>query len=180
MNGDKADGALPIIEFPDPRLRQISARISVFDEALSSRAQRMIDRMREAGGVGLAAIQVGWPIRLLVMECEGVPAGWEGAPMALCNPEITHGAGESSIEEGCLSVPGIRERVGRFESVEASWTGVDGARHSGVFEGLAAVCLQHELDHLNGKLFFEKLSGLKASRARERYFKLKKASGHAS
>lgn len=178
MNGDISGAPLPILEYPDARLRLRSAEISVFDEELRARARRMIDRMKEAHGVGLAAIQVGWPIRMLVMECDGAPEGFAG-PLALCNPELLEGFGESGIEEGCLSVPGVRERLRRFERVRAAWTTLEGERVSGVFEGLAAVCLQHELDHLNGKIFFEGLSPLKANRARERYFKFKKSKSRA-
>lgn len=173
MSGKETGAELPLLEFPDPRLRQKSAEVTVFDAALRERAGRMLEKMRSSEGVGLAAIQVGWPIRMLVMECEGAPKGFEG-PLTLCNPRALTGSGRSEIEEGCLSVPGVRERLGRFERVEASWQTLDGETASGVFEGLAAVCLQHEMDHLNGKIFFEGLSPLKAARARERFFKLKK------
>lgn len=166
---------LSILEFPDPRLRKKSVNVECFDETLRDQAERMISAMRSADGVGLAAIQVGWPIRLIVMECSGSPVGHANEPMTLCNPKIVGGSGKSDIAEGCLSAPGIHEKLGRWDRVEAVWQTLSGEEARGAFEGLAAVCLQHELDHLDGKIFFEGLSPLKAARARERYFKLKKA-----
>lgn len=162
---------LKILEFPDPKLREKSAPVVAFGQELDFFARSMIEAMDLAEGVGLAAIQVGRAERLLVMRCAGAP---QSGSMVICNPEIVSGSGESNLSEGCLSAPGVYERLTRHQITQARWQDETGAWKSGIFEGLASVCLQHEMDHLDGKIFFEALSPLRASRARERFFKLKK------
>lgn len=160
---------LAILEYPNPKLSEVSSSITQFDTILQSRAIQMIETMRSAKGVGLAAIQVGWPIRMLVMECKGAPLD----VMVICNPVIIEKSGSANLQEGCLSVPGFHETLERAAKVTARWQDEYGQEQEGIFEDLAAVCLQHEMDHLEGHLFFEKLSPLKSSRIKTKILKKK-------
>jgi peptide deformylase len=141
----------PIVQVPDPVLREVAAPVERFDEGLRSLAQDMLETMYDAPGRGLAAPQVGLGMRLFVMD-----VGWkdgEPDPQVFVNPEIV-GASEARVtrEEGCLSIPGRTSRVTRPLEVSLRWRDVGGAPREGTFDGFAATCVQHEIDHLDGIL----------------------------
>ena len=170
---------LPIIETPDPRLRIISKPVETFDDALGTLIDDMFETMYAAPGIGLAAIQVGVPKRLLVIDLqetddeEGKPVR---TPLVFINPEIL----ESSVDlkpynEGCLSVPDQYAEVERPASVRAKWLDRDGVAHEATIDGMLAVCLQHEMDHLEGILFIDHLSRLKREMVLKKLAKLRKA-----
>ncbi|HKL76833.1 MAG TPA: peptide deformylase [Gammaproteobacteria bacterium] len=162
--------ALEILHYPDERLRQPCLPVT----AVTAETARLIDDMLEtmygAQGVGLAAPQVDHHIRLLVIDVSED----RSAPVALINPEITEAEGEQEGDEGCLSVPGVFEPVTRAAAVTVRYTDRDGNAQEGHFEGLAARAVQHELDHLDGKLFVDYLSKLKRSRVRKKMEKDKR------
>ncbi|CAN5169395.1 peptide deformylase [soil metagenome] len=156
---------LPIIETPDPRLRTISTPVELIDADLQRLIDDMFETMYDAPGIGLAAIQVGVPKRVLVMDLQepeeegGEPVKW---PMVFINPQILEGSDDISIyQEGCLSVPDQYADVERPASIRASWMDRDGRIREEQLEGLLATCLQHEMDHLEGVLFIDHLSRLK-------------------
>jgi peptide deformylase len=154
-----------IYETPDPVLRQISKPVETFDDVLKTLAADMLETMYEAPGIGLAAVQVGVPIRLLVIDLqEPEEEGGEPVrdPKVFINPEILwQSDAEVPYTEGCLSVPEQYAEVMRPDKIRARWQDVDGQNHEQEIEGLLAVCLQHEMDHLNGVLFIDHLSRLK-------------------
>jgi peptide deformylase len=154
-----------IFETPDPVLRQISKPVETFDDVLKTLAADMLETMYEAPGIGLAAVQVGVPIRLLVIDLqEPEEEGGEPVrdPKVFINPEILwQSDAEVPYTEGCLSVPEQYAEVMRPDKIRARWQDVDGQNHEQEIEGLLAVCLQHEMDHLNGVLFIDHLSRLK-------------------
>jgi len=154
-----------IYETPDPVLRQISKPVETFDDALKTLVTDMLETMYEAPGIGLAAVQVGVPVRLLVIDLqESVQEGGEPVrdPRVFINPEILwHSDTEVPYTEGCLSVPEQYAEVMRPDKIRARWQDVDGKTLEQEIEGLLAVCLQHEMDHLNGVLFIDHLSRLK-------------------
>ena len=154
-----------IYETPDPVLRQISKPVEVFDRALKPLVADMFESMYEAPGIGLAAVQVGEPIRLLVIDLQE-PAEEGGEPVSdpkvFINPEILwHSDQEVPYTEGCLSVPEQYAEVMRPDKIRARWQDVQGKQYEEEIDGLLAVCLQHEMDHLNGVLFIDHLSRLK-------------------
>ena len=156
---------LPIIEVPDPRLRQISSPVEKVDDELRELIADMFDTMYDAPGIGLAAIQVGVPKRVLVMDL-GEPAeeGEEPVkePRVFINPEIlTHSDEDVPYTEGCLSVPDQYAEVLRPDHIRARWLDEHGKQHEENLDGLLAICLQHEMDHLEGILFIDHLSKLK-------------------
>lgn len=161
---------LQILEYPDPRLRTKAKPVEVFDEALSKLAADMLETMYAAPGVGLAATQVDQHKRLIVMDVSEDRLG----PMVFCNPEILSAEGSGITEEGCLSVPGIFDEVKRAAKIRARAQDVTGKTFELDLEGLAAVCLQHEMDHLEGKLFVDYLSDLKRERIRKKLDKDRK------
>jgi peptide deformylase len=151
---------LPVLTHPDPVLKQIAAPVEALDDRLRALVEDMAETMYREDGIGLAAPQVGESIRLIV--CDPVAAEEQGKNLlVLYNPEIV--ASEDSIdwEEGCLSVPDVRATVKRAGRVVIRARDRDFDLIEIQAEGLAAVCLQHEIDHLDGKLFFERLSSLK-------------------
>ena len=154
-----------IYETPDPVLRQISKPVETFDDALKTLVTDMLETMYEAPGIGLAAVQVGVPVRLLVIDLqEPEQEGGEPVrdPRVFINPEILwHSDTEVPYTEGCLSVPEQYAEVMRPDKIRARWQDVDGKTLEQEIEGLLAVCLQHEMDHLNGVLFIDHLSRLK-------------------
>jgi peptide deformylase len=154
-----------IYETPDPVLRQISKPVETFDDTLKTLVTDMLETMYEAPGIGLAAVQVGVPVRLLVIDLqEPEQEGGEPVrdPRVFINPEILwHSDTEVPYTEGCLSVPEQYAEVMRPDKIRARWQDVDGKTHEQEIEGLLAVCLQHEMDHLNGVLFIDHLSRLK-------------------
>ena len=161
---------LQILEYPDPRLRTRAKPVEVFDAALARFSQDMLETMYLAPGLGLAATQVDFHKRLIVMDVS------EGrtSPMIFCNPEIVSAEGTGIGEEGCLSVPGIFDEVKRAAKIRARAKDVTGQEFEVDLEGLAAVCLQHEMDHLDGKLFVDYLSDLKRERIRKKLDKDRK------
>jgi peptide deformylase len=161
---------LQILEYPDPRLRTKATPVAVFDEALAKLAADMLETMYAAPGVGLAATQVDVHKRLIVMD---VSEG-KTEPRVFCNPEILACEGVGVTEEGCLSVPGIFDEVKRAAVVRARAQDVSGNFYEVQLDGLAAVCLQHEMDHLEGKLFVDYLSDLKRERIRKKLDKDRK------
>jgi peptide deformylase len=155
---------LPIIEVPDPRLRQISKPVEHFGDDLQRLIDDMLETMYAAPGIGLAAIQVGVPIRLLVIdlqEGEGDEPGPKN-PRVFINPEFADPSEETNVySEGCLSIPDQYAEVERPATVHAKWLDREGKAHEEVIDGLLATCLQHEVDHLNGIVFTDHLSRMK-------------------
>jgi len=155
---------LPILRYPDERLRRRAEPVTVFDDALRQLAADMAETMYEAPGIGLAATQVNVHRRLVVIDVSED----KGDLVVLVNPEITQSGGQCEGEEGCLSVPGIYDSVVRAERVTARYQDLSGAIRTISAEGLLAVCIQHEIDHLDGKVFVDYLSRLKQSRIRSK------------
>jgi peptide deformylase len=154
----------PIIEVPDPRLKLVSKPVEAFDESLAALVSDMFETMYAAPGIGLAAIQVGVPLRLLVIDLQEPGPDGEAvrAPRVFVNPEILSESDELAVySEGCLSVPDMYADVDRPARIRARWQDVDGATHEEELDGLLATCLQHEIDHLNGIVFLDHLSRLK-------------------
>lgn len=151
---------LNILHYPDERLHIVAKPVKTFDDKLQALIEDMAETMYEAPGIGLAATQVNQHIRLLIIDLSET----KDQLQVFINPEITAMDGQTTCEEGCLSVPGIYETVDRAEEVTVK--ALD--RHGQPFElradGLLAICLQHEIDHLNGRVFVEKLSRLKFNR----------------
>ncbi|MBK7284191.1 MAG: peptide deformylase [Sphingomonadales bacterium] len=156
---------LPIIEAPDPRLKTVSTPVEAFDEALQVLIDDMLETMYDAPGIGLAAIQVGVPKRLLVMDLQEKNEETGATirePRVFINPEILQTSEEMSVyNEGCLSVPDQYADVERPKTVRARWLDRDGKRHEQELDEMLATCLQHEMDHLEGILFIDHLSKLK-------------------
>jgi len=155
----------PILEAPDPRLRTISKPVEAFDDALRALIGDMFETMYDAPGIGLAAIQIGVPQRVLVIDLQEAEDA-EGKPIreprVFINPELFDPSEEHSVyNEGCLSVPDQYAEVERPAIVHARWLDDKGERHEERLEGLLATCLQHEMDHLEGILFIDHLSRLK-------------------
>ncbi|UZR27848.1 peptide deformylase [Methylococcus mesophilus] len=155
---------LSILEFPDERLRKKAAPVEVFDDALRRTVDDMFETMYAAPGVGLAATQVNVHKRILVIDVSDE----KNAPLCLINPELLGRSGNGEMEEGCLSVPGIFEKVCRAESISFRAQDRNGDFFEMSAEGLLAVCIQHEMDHLEGKLFLDHLSALKRQMARKK------------
>jgi peptide deformylase len=155
---------LTILEFPDPRLRTRAAPVTVFDAALGRLIDDMFDTMYAAPGIGLAATQVNVHRRLLVLDVSDD----QSAPMVFINPEIVESEGSQVYQEGCLSVPGIYADVKRADRVRVRAKDRQGETFEIDADGLLAVCIQHEMDHLAGKLFVDYLSPLKREMVRKR------------
>lgn len=156
---------LTILEFPDPRLRTVAKPVDTFDAALQTQIDNMFETMYEAPGIGLAATQVNFHQQLIVMDVSEE----KNQPLVFINPQITVLDQElSSYDEGCLSVPGFYETVKRPQKVHVEALDRHGNPFSLDAEGLLAVCIQHEADHLQGKLFVDYISPLKRNRIRSR------------
>jgi peptide deformylase len=155
---------LEILEFPDPRLRTVAEPVERFDGELRQLVNDMFETMYAANGIGLAATQVNQHIRLLVLDISED----RDQPRCYVNPEILSREGEQLCEEGCLSVPGIYAEVKRADRVRVRACDPNGQVFEEDAEGLHAVCLQHEMDHLAGKLFVDYLSPLKQQRVRKK------------
>ena len=166
---------LNIIEFPDPRLRTKAKPIEVVDGEIVQLASDMLETMYDAPGIGLAATQVNVHKRLLVVDVSDE----RNQPYVLINPEIVDRRGNQVYEEGCLSVPGIYAKVDRADWICVSALDTDGKRREIEAEGLLAVCIQHEMDHLDGKLFVDYLSPLKQQRVRKKLEKARRAEASA-
>ena len=161
---------LNILHFPDPRLRTVAKAVTEFDDELRLLVSNMFETMYEAPGIGLAATQVDRHIRLLVMD---VSEG-RNQPRCLINPEILEADGEEETDEGCLSVPGFYEKVRRAEHIKVRAYNEHGELAGFEVDGIEAVCIQHEMDHLEGKLFVDYLSNLKRNRIRNKLVKSQK------
>src|SRR5262245_52335407 len=156
---------LTILEFPDPRLRTRAVPVAVVDESIHRLVADLLETMYEASGIGLAATQVDVHKRVLVIDIS--PERTE--PMALINPEIVEREGRVEAEEGCLSVPGIYDTLtARSERIKVRALDRDGQPLELEADGLLAICIQHEMDHLEGKLFVDYLSDLKRTRIRKK------------
>src|ERR1700681_241116 len=168
---------LPILEFPDPRLRIRAEPVQQFDAALKQLIGDMLQTMYAAPGIGLAATHVNVHRQLLAMDVSSE----KNQPQVYISPEIVTRDGLEVSEEGCLSVPNVFEPSERAARVRVRARNADGERYERELEGLAAVCLQHEMDHLAGKLFVDYLSGLKRERIRQKLEKERRerASGAA-
>jgi peptide deformylase len=164
----------PILIHPDPRLKKLCQPIESVSTDIGKLAEDMLETMYDAPGVGLAAPQVGVLKRLFVMDCVK-EEGESPRPMALINPEIIATSDEvNTYEEGCLSIPEHYAEVTRPKRVTLRWLGLDGKTHEEEFDGLWATCAQHELDHLNGKLFIDHLGTIKRSMITRKMQKLKR------
>ena len=161
---------LRIHHYPDPVLKQKAMPVTAFDEELRRLTGDMLDTMYAAPGVGLAAPQVGVSWRLIVLDCSAKDAGPQ--PLVAVNPEILAGDGESCEEEGCLSVPEYYASVPRYSRVRVRFQDLAGNSRELEAEGLWAICFQHEIDHLDGILFVDRLSPLKRSIFRKKYLKI--------
>ena len=166
---------LPILEFPDPRLRTRAAPVLVFDAALERLIGDMLETMYEAPGIGLAATQVNVHQRLIVIDTSESKSD----PQVFINPEIIMREGVEVTEEGCLSVPQVFEEVQRAARVRVRAQDRHGNFSERELDGLLAVCLQHEMDHLEGRLFVDYLSSLKRDRIRRRLEKEQRERGDA-
>ncbi len=155
---------LKILEFPDPRLRTKATSVELVDDKLRALIDDMFETMYAAPGIGLAATQVDVHKRLLVTDV--TPDKSE--PHALINPEILEKDGVTVSDEGCLSVPGYYEEVERAEHIRLRFLDRDGQQQEMEAEGLLAICIQHEMDHLDGKLFVDYLSEAKRQRIRKK------------
>jgi peptide deformylase len=153
---------LPILQHPDPRLRQKAPTVTVFDADLQRLIDDMFETMYDAPGVGLAATQVGVMLRLAVMDCAAKDAPPE--PMVIINPEVLSSSDRQDMEEGCLSVPDTSEKVPRFNRLHLRALDRQGTPFEVQAEGLLAQAIQHEIDHLDGKLYIDYLSSLKRER----------------
>ena len=182
-----------ILEVPDPRLKTVSKPVETFDEGLKTLVDDMFETMYDANGIGLAAIQVGEPLRVLVIDlqepdddadpedCGHSECGHDHRPVkndprVFINPEILDPADElCTYQEGCLSVPEIYADVDRPKTCRVRWQDLKGKIHEEDMDGLMATCIQHEMDHLEGILFIDLLSRLKRSMALKKLDKLRKA-----
>jgi peptide deformylase len=163
----------PVIEAPDPRLKLVSEDVAKVDAEIRTLVDDMIESMYAADGIGLAAIQIGVPKRVLVMDIDQKDG--KKNPQAFINPKVLWASEElATFEEGCLSVPEIWEDVARPAKIRAEYLDRDGKRHEMEADGLFATCLQHEMDHLNGVLFIDHLSKLKRSMALKKLQKAKR------
>ena len=161
---------LNILHFPDEKLRTVAKPVERVDDALRELIDNMFETMYEAPGIGLAASQIDVHQRLIVIDVSEE----KDQPLVLINPEITWRDGEEQMEEGCLSVPGIYESVTRAEKIKVTALDRQGKSFELEADGLLAVCIQHEIDHLDGKLFVDYLSRLKQSRIRKKLEKLRR------
>ena len=155
---------LEILEYPDPRLRTVAVRIDKVDDALRTLAQDMIETMYEAPGIGLAASQINVHRRLVVIDV----SEQQDAPLILINPEYVVTGVPMEYQEGCLSVPGYYENVTRFDKIQVSALNEQGEALAFEASDLLAICIQHEIDHLDGKLFVDYLSSLKRTRIKKK------------
>ncbi len=158
---------LPILEYPDPRLRTRAAPVAEVDDETRALVADMLETMYAAPGIGLAATQVDVHERVLVMDISDE----RDEPLCLINPEILSQEGSVSYEEGCLSVPGAFETVSRSERISVKALDENGETQEFDAEGLLAICIQHEIDHLEGKLFVDYLSALKRARLKKKVVK---------
>ena len=166
----------PLVILPDPVLRQVSEPVGAVTDEIRQLAADMLDTMYDAPGVGLAAIQIGVPKRVVTIDVSKTEG--EREPIVLLNPEITWTSEElNTYEEGCLSIPEYYGEVERPARVKVRYTNLDGATVEQEADGLFATCVQHEIDHLNGTLFIDHLSKLKRDRVTKKFAKAAKREG---
>lgn len=161
---------LNVLHFPDPRLRNKALPVENVDDNIRSLIDSMFETMYDAPGIGLAAVQVNVPKRVIVVDISEE----KNAPQCFINPQILAREGEEQFEEGCLSVPGIYEPVKRSKSIKVQALDREGKPFELETDGLLAVCIQHEMDHLDGKLFVDYLSEIKRTRIRKKMEKLRR------
>lgn len=171
-----------IITVPDPRLKEVSKPVDVVTNDIRALMDDMLETMYDAPGIGLAAIQIGVPLRVIVMDLQEKPEGADEdavgvkQPRYFINPEIVSASDEKSIyDEGCLSVPDYYDEVERPQKVRIRYMNYHGETVEEDADGLFATCIQHEMDHLNGVLFIDHLSRLRRDRAVAKVKKLKRA-----
>ena len=166
----------PLIILPDPILRQVSKPLERVDASVRKLADNMLATMYDAPGIGLAAIQIGEPVRMLVIDL--AKEDETPAPQVFINPEVLESADARSVyEEGCLSIPDYYAEVERPASVRVKYLDRDGKLQEIEAEGLMATCLQHEIDHLNGVLFIDHISRLKRNLITKKFTKAAKRAG---
>ena len=160
---------LQILIFPDPRLRKVAAKVTKFDKSLLNLADDMLLTMYDANGIGLAATQVNNHVRLVVMDLSNN----RDDPKIFVNPryKVLKDHNMFEFEEGCLSIPGFNETIARPDKIELIWQDINGKEHTDTPEGLLTVCIQHEIDHLDGKLMVDYISALKRDRVRNKLLK---------
>lgn len=161
---------LEVLHFPDPRLRTVAKPVDQVTPEIKTMAENMIETMYDENGVGLAATQINFHYRLVVIDVSET----RDQPMVLINPEIIEQSGEEESQEGCLSVPDTNADVKRSEFVTLQFQDIDGKVQIINADGLLAVCIQHELDHLDGKLFIDYLSPFKQKRIKTKLEKLQR------
>jgi peptide deformylase len=162
---------LEILHFPDPRLRQKATPVAEVNDEIRTIVDNMFETMYAAPGIGLAAVQVNILKNIIVIDISED----KKQPLCFINPVILEKHGEEKMEEGCLSVPGIFEKVTRAEAIKVRYLDRNGQTVENTYDGLLAVCIQHEMDHLDGKLFVDYLSEMKRNRIRK---KLEKSRTH--
>jgi peptide deformylase len=161
----------PLVILPDPVLRQLSNPLERVDDAVRKLADDMLETMYDAPGIGLAAIQIGEPVRMLVIDLSKEDEPKE--PQVFINPELVASSSEFSVyEEGCLSIPDYYAEVERPDTITLKYLDRDGKQHLLEADGLLATCLQHEIDHLNGVLFIDHISKLKRDMVVRKFKKL--------
>ena len=160
---------LKILIFPDPNLRKVAVKVTKFDKSLKNLANDMLETMYDANGIGLAATQVNKHIRLIVMDLSDE----RNDPKIFINPtfEVLNGYKLFEFEEGCLSIPGFNETIARPDKIRLQWQDINGKHHEDMPEGLLTVCIQHEIDHLDGKLMVDYISSLKRDRIKNKLLK---------
>ena len=158
---------LNILEFPDPRLRTVAKPIEKVDSTIVKYAEDMLETMYDAPGIGLAATQVNIHLRLIVLDV----SDQKNEPIVLVNPVITTAEGEIETSEGCLSIPGYSEPISRYETIEYEALDLNSNKKKDVANGLLAICIQHEMDHLQGKLMVDRISSTKRQLIRKRLLK---------
>ncbi len=161
---------LTVLHFPDPRLRKKADPVAAVDAGIKRLSQDMLETMYAENGIGLAATQVDVQQRVVVMDLSAE----RNTPVTLVNPEIIEKTGSEEMEEGCLSVPGYSDLVQRAEKISYRYLNLDGEVIEDETDGLRAVCIQHEIDHLDGKLFIDYLSPIKKKRLRKKIEKQNK------
>ena len=169
----------PILIHPDPRLKKVCEPVPDLSDDLRRLADDMLETMYDAPGIGLAAPQVGVTRRLIVLDCVK-DEGEEPRPLVMFNPEVVASSDETNVyEEGCLSIPDQYAEVTRPKVVDVRWIDRDGNEQSETFDGLWATCVQHEIDHLNGKLFIDYLGAMRRQMITRRMQKLKREQARA-
>ncbi len=165
----------PILIHPDPRLKKPCAPVDDLSDELRVLADDMLETMYDAPGIGLAAPQIGVLSRLIVIDCIKSDSGNAARPLVMFNPKVIASSDEMNVyEEGCLSIPDQYADVERPRVVDVEWMDRDGKLHTETFDGLWATCVQHEIDHLDGKLFIDYLKPLRRQMITRKMVKLKK------